>query len=92
MGNLVKLENDTLAKLYDQMLNRVNLVYKEGFYAWTMKERPDIAKRLEILDKQINEVWEKCITGDASMDMFKAGVKLYEDCVRKSLLLMGSHP
>ncbi len=83
--NFVKLENEHLTKLYSQMLSRLNQVYKAGFYGWTMEKRPDIAKRLEILDKQINEVWEKCITGDASLEMFKAGVKLYEECVKKNI-------
>jgi ArsR family metal-binding transcriptional regulator len=92
MAGFIKLENNDLIELYSQMLNRVNAVYKAGFYAWTVEKRPDLAKRLEILDQEINKVWEKCINGEASLEMFKAGVKLYEDTVRQSLPLFEGHP
>lgn len=84
-GNLVKIDNEVLAGHYDQMLTRLNGFYKKGFYAWTETENPHLAKRLVILDEKINEVWEKCISGEEDIIMFKAGVKFYEDTVRKAM-------
>ncbi len=84
--NLVKIDSDELAKHYGQMLDRLNTVYKKGFYKWLAKENPHLAKRLVILDEKINEVWDQCEKGEASMIMFKAGVKFYEDTVRKGLV------
>jgi hypothetical protein len=85
MENLVKVSNEELTKHYDQMLNRLNGYYKKGFYAWVEKENPHVAKRLVILDEKINEVWEMCVEGKSSLLMFKAGLKLYEQTVRKAL-------
>jgi hypothetical protein len=85
MDNLVKISNDELIKHYDSMLTRLNRHYKEGFYKWVEKGNPHVAKRLVILDEKINEVWEDCVNGTKSITMFKAGVKLYEDTVRKAL-------
>lgn len=85
MDNLVKVSNGELAKYYDQMLNRLNCYYKKGFYKWVEKENPHIAKRLVVIDEKINEVWEMCTEGKASLSMFKAGLKLYEQTVRKAL-------
>ncbi len=83
--NLVKIDNEDLVKHYDQMLTRLNDFYKKGFYVWLQKENPHMAKRLVILDEKINEVWDKCVNGEASMITFKAGVKFYEDTVRKAM-------
>lgn len=85
MENLVKVSNDELAEHYDQMLNRLNGYYKKGFYKWVETENPHVAKRLVILDEKINEVWEMCTKGEASIMMFKSGLKLYEQTVRKTL-------
>jgi hypothetical protein len=85
MEGLVKVSNDELIEYYDKMLNRLNSYYKKGFYAWVEKENPFVAKRLVTIDEKINEVWEKCVKGEASFTMFKAGCKLYEETVRKAM-------
>jgi hypothetical protein len=85
-NNLVQIDNEELVQIYDQMLTRLGTFYKEGFYGWLQKENPHMAKRLVILDEKINEVWEQCTKGEASLIMFKAGVKFYEDTVRKALV------
>ena len=85
MDNLVKVSNEELTKHYDQMLNRLNCYYKKGFFKWLQTENPHMANRLVILDEKINEVWEMCVEGKASVTMFKAGVKIYEQTVRKAL-------
>jgi len=82
----VKIDNEELVKIYDNMLTRLNGFYKKGFYGWLKTENPHLAKRLEILDEKINDVWEKCTTGDEDVIMFKAGVKFYEDTVRKAMV------
>lgn len=83
--NLVRIDNEELVEHYDQMLTRLNGFYKKGFFRWIEKENPHLAKRLVILDEKINVVWEQCVNGEASMIMFKAGVKFYEDTVRKAI-------
>ncbi len=85
MTDLVKVSNDELARHYDQMLNRLNSYYKKGFYKWVQTENPHVSKRLVILDEKINEVWEMCVEGKASVTMFQAGIKIYEQTVRKAL-------
>jgi hypothetical protein len=85
MENLVKVSNEELTRHYDQMLDRLNSYYKTGFFKWVEKENPHVAKRLVILDEKINEVWEMCVQGKASLTMFKAGIKLYEETVRKAM-------
>ncbi len=87
MTDLVKLENEQLKQVYSNTLDSINRVYKEGFYAWVQRHRPDIAKRLFVLDEEINKVWEKCINGEATLLKFTAGVKLYEETVKKTLKL-----
>lgn len=87
MTGLVKLDNEALKEIYSKVLDNIQHVYKKGFYAWVERQRPDIAKRLFILDEQINEVWEKCIVGEETLLKFQAGVKLYEDTVKKTLKL-----
>jgi hypothetical protein len=86
MDNLPRVENEELASLYEKMLISLDRSYKNGFYRWLEKENPHLAKRLVILDEKINEVWEKCTKGEATLIMFKAGVKFYEDTVRKALV------
>ncbi len=81
------MDNEQLKQIYSNALDSINHVYKAGFYAWVSRHRPDIAKRLIILDVNINRVWEQCIKGEASLMMFQAGVKLYEDTVKKTLKL-----
>jgi hypothetical protein len=83
--NLVKIDDEVLAGYYDQMLTRLNGFYKKGFYAWVETENPYIAKRLVILDEKINVVWEQCNRGEATLMMFRAGAKMYEDTVRKAM-------
>lgn len=83
--DLVKIDNDELVAHYDQMLTRLNGFYKQGFYRWLEDQNPHMAKRLVILDEKINDVWEQCVNGEATFIMFKAGVKFYEDTVRKAL-------
>jgi hypothetical protein len=84
--NLVKIDNEECIEIYDQMLTRLNTFYKEGFYSWLPTANPHLSKRLVILDEKINEVWEKCVKGEASLIMYKAGVKFYEDTVRKAMV------
>ncbi len=86
MGNLPEIENEKLADLYGKMLTRLDTFYKKGFYRWLEKENPHMAKRLVILDEKINDVWDQCTKGEATLIMFKAGVKFYEDTVRKALV------
>jgi hypothetical protein len=83
MEDKVKVSNDELTKLYEQMLNRLNHYYKEGFYKWVEKGNPHVAKRLFTIDEKINEVWEMAVKGEATLSMFQAGLKLYEQTVRK---------
>jgi hypothetical protein len=84
--DLVKIDNEELVQIYDQMLTRLNVFYKKGFYRWLEKENPHMAKRLVILDEKINQVWEQCVKGEEDLIMFKAGVKFYEDTVRKAMV------
>jgi len=84
--DLDKIDNEELVEIYDQMLTRLGEFYKKGFYAWLKTENPHLAKRLVILDEKINEVWDKCTVGEESIIIFKAGVKFYEDTVRKALV------
>lgn len=84
--DLVKIDNEELVDHYSQMLDRLNGFYKKGFFRWLENENPHMAKRLFILDEKINLVWEQCVKGEASLIMFKAGVKFYEDTVRKALV------
>ncbi len=86
MENLVKISNDELIQQYDAMLNRLNSYYKEGFYKWVETNNPHVAKRLFTIDEKINDVWEMCTKGEATLDMFKAGLKLYEQTVRKGMV------
>jgi hypothetical protein len=86
MGNLPEIENEQLEDLYGKMLDRLGTFYKKGFYRWLEKENPHMAKRLVILDEKINDVWEQCTKGEETLMMFKAGVKFYEDTVRKALV------
>jgi hypothetical protein len=83
--NLVKIDNDELVAHYDQMLTKLNSFYKKGFFGWLKDQNPHMAKRLVILDEKINDVWEQCVKGEATFLTFKAGVRFYEDTVRKAL-------
>lgn len=79
------LNNKELEDHYSEMLERVESFYKKGFYEWVETENPYVAKRLVVIDEKINEVWNQCIEGQSDFLMFKAGVKLYEDTVRKAM-------
>ncbi len=82
-----KEKNEELAKMYGKMLDLLGKDYKEGFYKWVDEKRPDIAKRLVILDEKIEAVWEQCLKGECSVDQFQVSMDLYVATVQKTLKL-----
>lgn len=84
----MKITENKISIVFDNMMNRLNVDYPLGFYDWLRTYRKDLYLKLESADDTVNAVWEKCLVGEASLLDFVGVGKIFERLMLQGYELM----
>ena len=75
---LKPIQDETIRGIYLDTIDKINDSYIEGAINYIQKHHKDLDDEINKADGRINEVWQKCNDGTASIEDFKVALASYE--------------
>ena len=80
-----QVTDETLDRIYKENMHEIFSVYIEGTTKFIEKYHPDLDSKInEAFSYLCDNIWERCISGDATIEEFKKALENY-----KNLYLQG---
>ncbi len=84
---LKPISEEILDDLYMQTMHKINDHYLKGTIMFIEKNYPDLDRRIDEVDKQINEIWKSCLQGKASLNDFEEALNTYQNLYLEGISL-----
>lgn len=82
---LIPISDETLRDVFLEVMHRISDNYIEGTIKYIQEYHKDFDDVINTIDIQINEIWEKCNVGKASLDDFRNSLALYENIYKEAI-------
>ncbi len=82
---LIPISDETLRDVFLEVMHRISDNYIEGTIKYIQEYHKDFDDVINTIDIQINEIWEKCNVGNASLDDFRNSLALYENIYKEAI-------
>ena len=84
---MIKIDNEKLAKIYMNMINRLIKNYTRGFFIYTAIFQKNLDMDINKADDEVNGIWQECVAGKKTMMQFIAATNEYERLILRGLAL-----
>ena len=81
------ISDEALQDLFLETMDRINDEYLAGTVKYIQEHHKDLDDEVNKADDRINEVWQKCNNGEASIVDFRNALSSYENLYSKSIEL-----
>jgi hypothetical protein len=85
------ISDETLQDIYLEAMNKINDSYIEGTIKYIQGHHKELDTKIDEVDKQINEIWESCLQGKASLNDFNATLASYKSLYMHGIDLFKEH-
>ncbi len=87
----IVITDETLQAMFLQAMHGINDVYLEGTIKYTEDNHKDLNAKIDSANNRINQVWQECLNGKASLEEFKAALASYKSLCMKGMELSREH-
>ena len=85
------IPDETLQDIYLEAMNNINDSYIEGTIKYIQGHHKELDTKIDEVDGHINEIWEFCLQGEASLNDFNATLASYKSLYMQGIDLFKEH-
>ncbi len=75
--------DEILQDVYLKIMHRINDSYIEGTIKYIQDHHKDLDTKIDEVGEQINEIWESCLQGKATLNDFEEALNTYQKLYEK---------